>query len=65
MIHDNPSPEHEGLALVFRTDDAEQAAALDGYCRAFGAGATHVEVLDANTRVLHIYAGVCGCGDAA
>jgi len=51
--------------LLFRVDDPEQATAFAGYRRAFGAGATHVEVLDANTRVLHIYAGVCGCGDAA
>jgi len=65
IIDHNHKPEHEGLVLVFRVDDPEQATALDGYRRAFGSGATHVEVLDENTRVLHIYAGVCSHGDAA
>lgn len=63
MIVNHNKPEHEGLVLLFRVDDAEQAAALDGYRRAFGAGA-FVEVLDENTRILHIYAGVCSHGDA-
>ncbi len=64
MIHDDASPEHEGLVLVFRVDDPEQVKALAGYRRACGAGATHVEELDENTRILHVYAGVCSHGDA-
>jgi hypothetical protein len=64
ILHDNASPEHTGLVIPFRTDDAEQATALDGYVRAFGAGATHVEELDEKTSVLHVYAGVCAHGDA-
>jgi hypothetical protein len=36
---------------------------LAGYRRAFGAAA-FVEVLDENTRILHVYAGVCSHGDA-
>ncbi len=63
MIPDT-SPEHTGLVMLFRVDDPEQAQAFDGYRRAFGAGATCVEVLDENTRILHVYAGVCSHGDA-
>jgi hypothetical protein len=64
MIHDEASPEHTGLVLLFRVDDPEQAAALHGYRAAFGA-ATHIEALDEKTYVLHVYPGVCACGDAA
>jgi hypothetical protein len=63
MITDNPA-EHTGLVLLFRVDQPEQAAALHGYRAAFGA-ATHIEALDENTYILHIFPGVCSCGDAA
>ncbi len=62
MVHDSP-PEHTGLVLVFRVDQPEQAQALHGYRSAFGA-ATHIEALDERTYVLHVYPGVCGCGEA-
>jgi hypothetical protein len=58
------TPEHTGLVLVFRVDQPEQAAALHGYRSAFGA-ATDLEALDERTYVLHLYPGVCACGDAA
>ena len=64
MVHDNSSPEHTGLVLVFRVDDAKQAQALRDYRLAFGAAA-HVEELDERAHILHIYPGVCSCGDAA
>jgi hypothetical protein len=64
MILPDKSPEHTGLVLVFRIDDPEQAEALHGYRAAFGA-ATHIEALDEKTYVLHVYPGVCACGDAA
>ena len=65
IIDHNHKPKHEGLVLLFRVDDPKQAKALLDYRQAFGAGATHVEVLDENTRILHVYPGVCSCGDAA
>ncbi len=59
----NP-PECTGLALVFRTDEPEQAEALHSFRAAFGA-ATELEALDERTYILHVYPGVCGCGEAA
>lgn len=59
----NP-PEHTALVLVFRTDEPEQAEALHTFRGAFGA-ATELEALDENTYILHVYPGVCGCGEAA
>jgi len=49
---------------MFRVDDPEQAQALHGYRAAFG-GATDIEALDEKTYILHIYPGICGCGEAA
>jgi hypothetical protein len=60
---DRPA-ECTGLILVFRTDRPEQAEALHVFRAAFGA-ATELEALDEHTFVLHIYPGVCGCGEAA
>lgn len=59
----NP-PECTGLALVFRTDEPEQADALHTFRAAFGA-ASDLEALTEDVFVLHIYPGVCACGDAA
>ena len=64
ILHDNSSPEHTGLVLVFHIDDPKQAEALHGYRAAFGA-ATHLEALDERTYVLHVYPGICGCGKEA
>ena len=64
MIINHDKPEHSGLVLVFRVDDPEQSQALHDYRSAFGA-ATHIEALDERTYVLHVYPGVCSCGDAA
>ncbi len=50
--------------MVFRVDDAKQAQALRDYRLAFGAAA-HVEELDERAHILHIYPGVCRCGEAA
>lgn len=61
-IHNKP--ERTGLVLMFRVDDPEQAQALHGYRAAFG-GATDIEALDEKTYILHIYPGICGCGEAA
>jgi hypothetical protein len=63
MIPDNQA-DHTGLALVFRTDEPEQAEALHTFRAAFGA-ATEIEALDEDTYILHVYPGVCGCGEAA
>ncbi len=64
MILPDDSPERTGLALVFRVDDPEQAAALHRYRSAFG-GASDIEALDERTYVLHIRPGVCWCGEVA
>jgi hypothetical protein len=63
ILPDNPQ-ERAGLVLVFRTDEPEQAEALHTFRAAFGA-ATELEALDERTYVLHVYPGVCGCGEAA
>ncbi len=63
MILPDDSPEHTGLVIPFRTDDAAQATALEGYRSAFGAAA-FVEELDEKTHVLILYPGVCRHGDA-
>lgn len=57
-------PECTGLVLIFRTDEPEQAEALHTFRAAFGA-ATELEALDEKTYILHVYPGVCGCGEAA
>ncbi len=59
----NP-PGCTGLVLVFRIDEPEQAEALHSFRAAFGA-ATDLEALDEKTYILHVYPGVCACGDAA
>jgi hypothetical protein len=50
--------------LVFRTDEPEQAEALHKFRAAFGA-ATEIEAVTETVFALHIYPGVCGCGEAA
>ncbi len=60
----NHKPEHEGLVLVFRVDEPEQAEALHSFRAAFG-GATEIEALDERTFVLVIRPGICGCGEVA
>lgn len=62
-INANP-PECTGLVLVFRIDEPEQAEALHVFRAAFGA-ATELEALDEKTYILHVYPGVCGCGEAS
>ncbi len=64
MILPDRSPERTEIVLLFRIDDPKQAEALHGYRAAFGA-ATEIEALDERTYVLHVYPGVCSCGDAA
>ena len=64
MIVPDRSPERTEIVLLFRVDVAEEAEALHGYRAAFGA-ATDLEALDERTYVLHVYPGVCACGDAA
>lgn len=59
----NP-PECTSLVLIFRTDEPEQAEALHAFRASFGA-ATDLEALDKSTYILHVYPGVCGCGEAA
>ena len=63
MITDSPQ-KRTGLVLVFRTDEPEQAEALHTFRAAFGA-ATELEALDEKTYILHVYPGVCSCGEAA
>ena len=62
-IPDEPQ-KNAGLVLVFRVDDPEQAEALHVFRAAFGA-ATELEALDETTYILHVYPGVCACGEAA
>jgi hypothetical protein len=63
MILPDRPPERTGLVLVFRADEPEQAEALHTFRAAFGA-ATELEALDEDTYILHVYPGVCGCGEA-
>lgn len=61
------APEEQGrtsLMLVFRTDIPEECEALHVFRDAF-AGATDIEAIAENLFALHIYPGVCGCGEAA
>jgi len=64
LILPDSKPERTGLALVFRVDEPEQAAALHTFRAAFGAAA-EIEALDERTYVLHVYPGICGCEEAA
>jgi len=64
LILTDKAPERDGLVLIFRVDDPEQAAALHNYRAAF-AGATDIEAVTETVFALHIYPGVCGCGEAA
>ena len=64
MILPDRSPERTELVLLFRVDEPEQAEALHSYRAAFGAAAD-LEALDERTYVLHVFPGVCGCGETA
>ncbi len=64
MIIDHNNPDRDGLVLIFRVDDPEQAEALHGYRSAF-AGASDIEALDEKTYALLIRPGICGCGKEA
>jgi hypothetical protein len=59
-----PSPERSEIVLLFRTDVAEEAEALHTFRAAFGA-ATEIEAVTQDLFALHVYPGVCACGDAA
>ncbi len=57
-----PSPERTEIVLLFRVDVAEEAEALHAFRAAFGA-ATDLEAVTQDLFALHVYPGVCACGE--